>query len=67
VRPSGNPAFDQGLLDAIYSLNGNPGLSFPSQSQRQFVSVESDYVAGHNIAPGYSWVKNDYERVREDR
>jgi len=66
VRPSGNPVFDQGLMDAILSLNGNPGLTFPSQSQRQFVALESDYVAGHNIDPGYSWVKDDYEKVRQN-
>jgi hypothetical protein len=66
VRPSGNPIFDEGLMQAILSLNGNPGLSFPSQSQRQYVSLESDYVAGHNIDPGYSWVKDDYEKVHEN-
>jgi hypothetical protein len=65
VHPSGNPIFDQGLMDAILSLNGNPGLTFPSQSQRQFVALESDYVAGHNIDPGYSWVKDDYEKVHQ--
>jgi hypothetical protein len=66
VRPSGNPIFDEGLMQAILSLNGNPGLTFPSQSQRQYVALESDYVAGHNIDPGYSWVKDDYEKVHEN-
>jgi len=65
VRPSGNPIFDEGLMQAILSLNGNPGLTFPSQSERQYVALESDYVAGHNIDPGYSWVKDDYEKVRQ--
>jgi hypothetical protein len=66
VRPSGNPIFDEGLMQAILSLNGNPGLTFPSQSERQYVALESDYVAGHNIDPGYSWVKDDYEKVRQN-
>lgn len=65
VHASGNPVFDQGLLDAIMSLNGNAGLTFPSQSQRRQVSLESDYIAGRNVNPGFSWVKDDYERVRE--
>lgn len=65
VHSSGNPEFDGALLKAILSLNGNPGLTFPSQSQRQQVSLESDYVAGRNVNPGYSWVKDDYEKVNE--
>jgi hypothetical protein len=65
VRPSGNPSFDRSIMEAISSLSGNAGLTFPSQSLRQFVTLESDYVAGHNIAPGYSWVKNDYERINQ--
>jgi hypothetical protein len=65
VRSSGNFEFDQGLLVAVNSLNGNPGLTFPSQSQRQLVSLEADYVAATNIHPGYNWVKNDYEHVEQ--
>jgi hypothetical protein len=65
VRSSGNFEFDQGLLAAVSSLNGNPGLTFPSQSQRQLVSLEADYVAATNIQPGYNWVKNDYEHVEQ--
>lgn len=65
VRSSGNFEFDQGLLTAVNSLNGNPGLSFPSQSLRQQVSLEADYVASTNIQPGYSWVKNDYEHIKQ--
>ena len=66
VRSSHNREFDNGLLAAIRSLDGNPGLTFPTKSQRQEVSLESDYVAATNIEPGYSWVKNDYEHVRQD-
>jgi len=66
IRSSGNPDFDGGLIQAIMSLNMNPGLSFPSKSERQQVSFEADYVAATDIQPGFSWVKNDYEKVRQD-
>jgi outer membrane biosynthesis protein TonB len=66
VNPSGNSRFDRKLMDTIESLNGNPGLTFPSGSQRQVVSLEADYVASTNIQPGFSWVKNDYEKVHQD-
>ncbi len=66
LQSSGNPEFDSGVVEAIMSLDGNPGLSFPSKSQRQQVSFEADYIAGSTVQSGYSWVKNDYERVREN-
>lgn len=65
VRSSGDRDFDHGLMDAIMSLDKNPGLTFPGQSQRKLVSLESDYIAGTNIEPGYNWVRNDVERVQE--
>ena len=65
VQSSGNSAFDRGLINAILSLNGNPGLTFPAQSERKSVSLESDYIAGTNIEPGYNWIRNDYEKVQE--
>jgi hypothetical protein len=65
VQSSGNPEFDSGLISAIMSLNGNPGLTFPAQSQRQAVSLESDYIAGSNVDPGYSWVRGDTEKVNQ--
>ncbi len=65
VRSSGNSEFDRGLLQAILTLSGNPGLNFPSQSQRKVVSLESDYIAGTNIDPGYSWIRNDVEKINE--
>lgn len=64
--PSGKPAFDRILLRVISSMDGNPGLTFPSGSQRQQVSFEADYVADSNVRGGYSWTKNDYETVREN-
>lgn len=65
VQSSGDPRFDSNLLRAILSLNGNPGLTFPSQSTRQQVSLESDYIAGRDVHPGFSWVTDDYEKVKE--
>jgi hypothetical protein len=41
----GGPGFEESLMDAINSLQNNPGLAFPSQSLRQEVSFEADYVA----------------------
>jgi outer membrane biosynthesis protein TonB len=66
LRSTGGPMFDQVVLMAIESINGNPGLTFPAKSQRQHVSFEADYIAASNVTPGFSWVKNDYEKVRED-
>jgi len=65
MNSTGTPAFNSGLLASIQSLNGNPGLTFPSGSRRQIVTYQADYVAGRNVNPGYTWVKNDYERVRD--
>lgn len=66
LRSTGGPAFDAVVLAAIESLNSNPGLTFPAKSQRQQVSFEADYIAASNVTPGYSWVKNDYEKVRQE-
>ncbi|HEY9775462.1 MAG TPA: hypothetical protein V6C81_16970 [Planktothrix sp.] len=66
VHSSGSPAFDTVLLTTVQSLNGNPGLTFPAKSERNSVTFEADYVAATDIQPGYSWVKNDYEKVREN-
>lgn len=66
MRSSGGPVFDTVVLAAIDSLNGNPGLTFPAKSVRQHVSFEADYIAASDVTPGYSWVKNDYEKVRQD-
>jgi outer membrane biosynthesis protein TonB len=66
LSSKGGPVFNATLLDAVLSLNGNPGLNFPAKSERQKVSFEGDYIAGSNINPGYSWIKNDFEKVQED-
>ncbi len=66
VSSSGSGRFDRGLLEAITSLNGNPGLTFPKKSMRDKVEFETDYVAATDVKSGYSWVKNDFEKVREN-
>jgi hypothetical protein len=65
VKSSGNSEFDNGLIKAILSLDGNPGLTFPTNSERKSVSLESDYIAGTDIQPGYNWIRNDVEKVQE--
>lgn len=65
LKSSGSNSFDRKLSTIIRSLDGNPGLSFPAKSRRQTVSFEADYVAARDITPGYSWVKNDVETIRE--
>ncbi len=62
---SGGARFDSGLMSAIGSLDFNPGLEFPSGSQRQQVTFEADYIAGSEVRPGYSWVKNDVEKIHQ--
>lgn len=65
VNSEASGRFNRQLKAAIKSLEGNPGLTFPTKSRRQFVSFEADYIAARNVRPGYSWVKDDYETVRE--
>lgn len=65
ITPSGNWRFDNDLLDVIGSLDNNPGLSFPSGSQRQSVSFEADYIADSNVRGGYSWTRGDTETINQ--
>lgn len=64
VSSTGSRRFDRVLIDTIQALQGNPGLTFPSKSQRNVVAFEADYMAASNVDPGYSWVKDDYETVK---
>jgi hypothetical protein len=66
ISTTGGGEFNRTIISAIEGLNGNPGLTFPSKSERQQVGFEADYIAGTNIDAGYSWIKNDYEKVKED-
>lgn len=61
----GGPEFMDVVMAAIQSLDGNQGLTFPAKSQRQEVSFEADYIAASNVTPGYSWVKNDVEHIKQ--
>lgn len=65
LRSSGSRSFDRTLIGEIEALSGNPGLTFPGGSQRQQVSFEADYMAASDVKPGYTWVKNDVETVRQ--
>ncbi len=62
----GDSEFIASVMEAIEGLNGNQGLTFPAKSLRENVSFEADYVAATNVNPGFSWVKNDYEKIRSD-
>lgn len=64
VSSTGSRRFDRVLINTIQALQGNPGLTFPTKSQRNVVAFEADYVAASNVDPGYSWVKDDYETVK---
>ncbi len=66
LRSTGGREFDTVILAAIESINNNQGLTFPAKSVRDHVSFEADYIAASNVTPGFSWVKNDYEKVREN-
>jgi len=65
LRSTGGRAFDTVILAAIQSIDSNQGLTFPAKSVREHVSFEADYIAASDVTPGFSWVKNDYEKVRE--
>ena len=63
---TGNAAFRQSIMSVFADINGNPGLTFPSKSERQQVSFEAEYIAGSNVDPGYSWLKGDVEHIKHD-
>lgn len=66
VESGGGQEFNNTLISTVMSLSGNPGLSFPAKSTRQKVSFEAEYIADRNVDPGYSWVKNDFEKVHQE-
>lgn len=66
LSSTGGAEFRETILSAIMSLDGNAGLAFPGKSLRDKVTFEADYVAARNVKPGFSWVKNDYEKIRQD-
>lgn len=62
----GGPEFRRTLTSVFEDLNGNPGLTFPAKSERDKVSFEAQYIADTDVDPGYSWLKNDVEKIRQD-
>ncbi|MBY0551021.1 MAG: hypothetical protein K2W95_27330 [Candidatus Obscuribacterales bacterium] len=62
----GGPEFRHTLTSVFEDLNGNPGLTFPAKSERDKVSFEAQYIADTDVDPGYSWLKNDVEKIRQD-
>jgi hypothetical protein len=66
ISCSGNSDFRSSIMSVFSDLNGNPGLTFPSKSERQQVSFEAEYIAGTDVDPGYSWLKGDYEKIHKD-
>lgn len=63
---SGDSSFRRSITTVFDDINGNPGLTFPSKSERQQVSFEAEYIAGTNVNPGYSWLKGDYEKINKE-
>jgi hypothetical protein len=57
--------FENTILQVVNSLDLNPGLTFPTQSERQSVTFVTNLVAG-NVPPGYTWDKRDFETVKKD-
>lgn len=62
----GGPEYRRTIMSVFEDLNGNPGLTFPAKSQRDKVSFEAQYIADTDVDPGYSWLKGDVEKIRED-
>lgn len=62
----GDSDFRRSIMSVFSDLNGNQGLTFPAKSERQQVSFEAEYIAGSHVDPGYSWLKGDYEKLRQD-
>lgn len=62
---TGGPQIAQCYLDAVRSMIGNPGITFPNGSSRDQVTFEYTFLQSPFVRPGYDWKHNDYERVRE--
>jgi hypothetical protein len=66
ISCTGGPGFLASIKSVFRDINGNPGLTFPSKSERDQVSFEAEYIAGTNVDPGYSWLKGDVEKIHKD-
>ena len=64
LKRRGCAEFESTILQVVNSLNLNPGLTFPADSQRQSVTFVTNLVAG-NVPAGYTWDKRDFETVQK--
>lgn len=62
----GSPLVAQCYLQAVLSLEGNPGLTFPSGSERDVVSFLYTYAQGLLPYSGYDWKHGDVETIRHE-
>lgn len=65
LRNRGGRRYEAAILEAINSLDNNPGLTFPAKSERQVVTFDCNLTAGH-VPAGYTWDKRDFEKIRQD-
>ena len=65
LKSRGGSTYEDNILQAVTSLDTNPGLTFPDKSQRQVVTFDCNMTAGH-VPAGYTWDKRDFETVRKD-
>ena len=66
IDREGSPYVSRAFIDAINSLTGNPGLTFPNKSQRQSVTFTHKGWRSHTGPSGYDWHRNDFEKVRTE-
>jgi hypothetical protein len=65
LEQDGSPLVCQAYSDAVSSLNGNPGLTFPTGSQRDEVTFDYAFQRSPYLDhSGYDWKKDDFEKVR---
>lgn len=57
--------FENTILGVVNSMDRNPGLTFPTNSQRQSVTFITNLTAG-NVPASYTWDKSDFETVRKE-
>jgi tetratricopeptide (TPR) repeat protein len=51
ISCTGDSIFRSSILSVFSDLNGNPGLTFPANSERQNVSFQASYSAGLGLNP----------------
>jgi hypothetical protein len=66
ISTRGSPVVAQCYTQGVLGLEGNPGLTFPSGSERDSVTFSYQYVQGHLPYSGYDWKHGDVETVRQE-